>query len=70
MLFRSLYVSVAHIKHFKPHPDDVFFHKIANGEYEVVPNRVEAFQARMKEVLDTLTFMFENKLNETKWIGH
>jgi hypothetical protein len=65
-----LYISMAHTKHFTAHPDDVFFHKIANGEYEVITNRVEAFQVRMKEVLDTLTFMFENKLNSTKWIGH
>ncbi len=65
-----LYVSMAHNKHFTAHPDDVFFHKIVSGEYEIIPNRIEAFQTRIKEVLDTLTFMFENKLNETKWIGH
>jgi hypothetical protein len=65
-----LYVSMAHSKHFTAHPDDVFFHKVSNGEYEVIPNRMTAFQNRIKEMRDMLTFIFENKLNETKWIGH
>jgi hypothetical protein len=65
-----LYVSMAHSKHFTAHSDDVFFHKMSNGEYEVIPNRMTAFQNRIKEMRDMLTFIFENKLNESKWIGH
>ncbi len=65
-----LYVSMAHNKHFTPHPDDIFFHKLSNGEYEVIPSRKDAFSLRIKEIQSTLTLMFEKKLNETKWIGY
>ncbi len=65
-----LYASMAHIKHFTAHPDDVFFHKLLNGEYEVIPNKLEVFQTRIKDIKDTLSFMFENSFNGTKWIGH
>jgi hypothetical protein len=65
-----LYASMAHTKHFTAHPDDVFFHKISNGEYEIIPKRMDAFQTRIKEIRDTLTSMFEKKFNGSKWIGH
>jgi hypothetical protein len=65
-----LYVSMAHNKHFTPHPDDVFFYKSSSGEYEVLPKRIQSFSTRINEIRDTLNFIFENKLNESKWIGH
>jgi hypothetical protein len=65
-----LYVTMAHNHHRFPHPDDVFFSKKSNGEYEVMPKKLEAFQTRIAEMRDTLSFMFETKFNGSKWIGH
>ncbi len=65
-----LYVTMAHNHHRFPHPDDVFFSKRAIGEYEVMSNKLDAFQTRIKEIRNTLSFMFINKFNGSKWIGH
>jgi hypothetical protein len=64
-----LYITVAHVKHLHAHPDDVFFHKV-DQEYQLLSDRVEAFQIRAQQVLDTLFEMFENHEDGTRFIGH
>jgi hypothetical protein len=64
-----LYITVAHVKHLHAHADDVFFHKV-DQEYKLLPHRVEAFQIRAQQVLDTLFEMFENHEDGTRFIGH
>jgi hypothetical protein len=64
-----LYITVAHVKHLYAHQDDVFFHKV-DQEYQLLPDRVEAFQIRAQQVLDTLFDMFENHEDGTRFIGH
>ncbi len=48
-----LYVSMAHNKHFTPHPDDILFHKLVNQQYEVLPSRKDAFSDRIKQIQKT-----------------
>ncbi len=65
-----LYVSMAHTQHLSAHPDDIFFQKNLSGEYEVIASRRVAFSSRITDIKNTLNSMFENKLNQTNWIGH
>jgi len=64
-----LYVTIAHMKHVAAHADDIFFHKV-NDEYELLESRREAFTARILQVRDTLSEMFEKHENGTRYIGH
>jgi len=64
-----LYVTVAHKKHLNAHPDDVFFTK-PDQEYEVIPAKTQAWEARVQEVYATLVKMVQEKSNTTVYIGY
>jgi len=64
-----LYATVAHNKHFNAHPDDVFFKKV-NQEYEVMPDKMQAWMDRIQGIRLALLKMVEEHSNETVYIGH
>lgn len=66
-----VYVTMAHTKHFNAHPDDVFFAKPEpNKEYQVLASRRDAWLVRVREVQEAILKMFDEKSNETIFIGN
>ena len=63
-----VYVVVAHTKHEGADPINVFFRKNVELEYEVIPGREDAWQARIEETRTALIAMHVERLDETRWL--
>ena len=71
-----IYFTVAHNRHNpKAHRDDIFFQKNNDNPkeepvYEIIPEKLEAWQTRITQCCDTFLDFVETRSNTTVCFGH